>query len=223
MAIRITSIFPTVLNTISANLNSVIAGISSVISYLGYIWGKVALLTYDTVRNHSVIVIDETHTYIHDKDGSSCNGYYVASTEIERIGAGTTIDWILITTDRRHNVHFTFSLKTSPRNTAEVPHGILRFFEQCEGDGDRLLSFDRNRERQLLAYTTLKTNLVHVSTGTEIYKEFFGISAGIDEHHHDKKEFVLKPGVKYLLRFENLTEQDILAQLVMNFYEPQRE
>lgn len=222
MAIRITSIFPTVLNTISATLSSIFGGIASMLTYLSYIWGQITLLTFDFVRKCSLVVIDEPHTYIHDKDGSACNGYHVASTEIERIGARTRKNWVLISPDRDKNVHFTFSLKTSPRNTAEVPHGILRFFEQCEGRGDDLPSYDRNRERQLNAYTTFKINLTDVSVGTEIYREFFGISAAIDEHHHDKKEFVLKPGVNYLLGFENPTEQDIQAQLIMNFYEPQK-
>lgn len=200
--------------------------LTSIDATLGGIYSNLAAMlnfTFDLVRNKSLIMIDESHSFIHG-DSSLYTGYFVVCADEAVVSSGGGIvDCLMLDVpgDESKAYHLTFNMRFCADNLALGGYTVLKFYEGADVSANtEAEEWDRNRVRDQKCDLVVYTDPIVASEGTLIYHELYGYPAGKGDHAHDKMEFILKPGLKYLLRLENTSKSDSYCQVIINWYEP---
>jgi len=161
---------------VSVTLNGTISG------------GDEVPLSVDSSTN-SLQVIDYSHHEIHSAS------HYNRKNWLDITGAGTTVDFLIVTPDTTKWAHLVYEFAGEAEFTLTAYEATT-----TSADGTPLSTFNNQRNSANTAGVTLYSGPTVTDVGDEIWATKIGSSRNDTEGSRNDDEWVLKQNTKYLLR-----------------------
>jgi hypothetical protein len=167
----------------------------------------------DTIQSHCMPTVDINHFFTHA-------GATFSNSDTATVVQATFKDFLIITPAVSESHLITFHM-TSTQANAEV---VIYEAPTTTANGTALTLFNKNRKSSKVAETLLyKDPTVTVgSEGTQLAHDLIvgGKQSGGNDFSETGEEYVLAPSTKYLIRFNNNSNQDDVMDWKISFLEP---